>query len=182
MNPSRRDMVAVAAAAGATVVVAACGCGPSAGERAAAQPAIAKGPVDAGPYLDLVRNKGGGIDDRFAASHGFFIVTDTRLYAMSATCTHRRCPLKRSGEGIKCHCHGSTFTNKGEVTRGPASRQLPRFRVTLDAHDHVIVHTERPLVMPEQFDEDDAFIGIVFADANSAATDQTARQTRCCSA
>jgi cytochrome b6-f complex iron-sulfur subunit len=140
-SPNRREMIA-AAAAGATLVVAACGCGASADNAGAATNAISHGPVDVGPMSDYPTD---GVYDRFAESHGFFVVREgSRVFALSATCTHRKCPLKKYETGIKCRCHGSTFTADGKVTRGPASRDLPRFAVDRASNGQLVVHVDRP--------------------------------------
>ena len=134
-----------AAAAGATTaLVATCGCGTSATPSHSASdnaPARANGPVDAGFLAEYPSD---GVYDRFAASHEFFVVRENnRLFAISAICTHRHCPLRRFEDGIKCRCHGSTFTASGHVTRGPAKLDLPRYPIERTTAGRLLVHTER---------------------------------------
>ncbi|MCC6746124.1 MAG: Rieske 2Fe-2S domain-containing protein [Deltaproteobacteria bacterium] len=68
-------------------------------------------------------------------THRVYVVrTDEGLYALSAVCTHLGCitrydPAKR---GISCPCHGSRFTEKGEVVGGPAPRPLHRLALLLE--------------------------------------------------
>ena len=79
------------------------------------------------------------------ATHQVLLLADpdapgTGLTAVSLGCTHLGCGL-RPGPGdreLLCPCHGSAFELLGEggrvrapgrVLRGPASRDLPRFRV-----------------------------------------------------
>src|SRR5690242_15569232 len=98
MDLTRRQIL-TAAAAGATLTVAACGCGTSPAAGAAKAP-VAAGPVDIGTIGDYPMD---GVYDRFADSHDFFVVREgNRLFALSAICTHRECPLKLIHGGIKC--------------------------------------------------------------------------------
>ncbi len=54
--------------------------------------------------------------------------------ALSAICTHQRCPVKfvSSSEGFACPCHGSRYSSTGKVTHGPAQRNLSAVPVTKD--------------------------------------------------
>ena len=91
---------------------------------------------DLGPPAQLTNS----IDTRWLQSGGFFLVRDNnRLYALSATCTHKACPLTTKGDGILCPCHGSRFTNQGQVQTGPATAPLPRFGISIDQQGHVVV-------------------------------------------
>jgi Rieske Fe-S protein len=91
---------------------------------------------DLGPAAQLTQP----IDTRWLQSGGFFLVRDTnRLYALSATCTHKACPLTTKGEGILCPCHGSRFSKEGQVQTGPATTPLPRFNISINQEGHVVV-------------------------------------------
>jgi Rieske Fe-S protein len=80
------------------------------------------------------------IDTRWLQSGGFFLVRDNnRLYALSATCTHKACPLTTKGPDLLCPCHGSRFTKEGQVQTGPATTPLPRFNISINQEGHVIV-------------------------------------------
>lgn len=58
--------------------------------------------------------------------------TETHAYrAISAVCTHQSCEVRFQNGGIRCPCHGSSFTLSGEVTRGPAKKPLPVYNVTV---------------------------------------------------
>ena len=126
MNPTRRQFVIVS-----SVTLAGCAGTPP----QAVQPLVA--PVDAGPISDYAHD---GIYGNFRTQGFFLIRRGGQLDAVSAVCTHRACGLKqRPDRGFLCPCHGSTFDPAGHVTRGPATRDLPRYRVTIDANGHVIV-------------------------------------------
>lgn len=79
--------------------------------------------VDVGPAKNYDVN---GVYSRFR-DQGFFLVhRNGKLFALSAYCTHRRCKLTAESDGsFYCKCHGSTFDPVGQVTGGPARRDLP---------------------------------------------------------
>ena len=101
--------------------------------------APSKGEFDAG---DVAAFAAQGIHGETAATHGFFLVRrGSRLFAPSATCTHQGAPLSASGSRIVCARHGSLFNDEGAVRKGPARIPLPRFAISLDEQNHVIVDT-----------------------------------------
>jgi len=53
------------------------------------------------------------------------------IYAVTTVCTHRGCALGLDGDRLACPCHGAAFDLEGRVLRGPATRQLEHYRVTL---------------------------------------------------
>ena len=67
-----------------------------------------------------------GLYDKFR-DQGFFVVRKgEKLFAISSSCTHRRCKLTaESNRSFYCPCHGSKFDPNGKVTTGPARRDLP---------------------------------------------------------
>jgi len=70
------------------------------------------------------------------------------LYAMSAACTHQGCLVSVVGgppQSLSCSCHGSTFSNTGAVTRGPARAPLQHFQVQVDASGSVTVSDGVPV-------------------------------------
>jgi len=131
MELSRRQFVILTSAL-------ACGCQSTGG------PAVAPVPreVDAGPVAQF---QSPGVYDKFK-SEGFFVVRNQdRLFALSAICTHRQCPIDTApGQSYRCKCHGSTFDPSGKVTKGPASQDLPTFATTIDSRSHLIVHVGTP--------------------------------------
>jgi cytochrome b6-f complex iron-sulfur subunit len=52
--------------------------------------------------------------------------------ALLLQCTHKACELSPSGKELHCPCHGSVFSNRGEVLESPAERPLRRFTVSSD--------------------------------------------------
>ena len=144
MNVSRRELIVLAAVAG----LGGCAAHPDEGSESGAS--FVRGPVDAGSIADYSHD---GIYGRYRDSAGFFVIRQSgRLYAQSAVCTHRACRIKPKGnDGFVCPCHGSTFTREGEVTQGPARRNLPRFAIQQSPEGRLVVHTDRPLT-PEELD------------------------------
>lgn len=53
---------------------------------------------------------------------------DTFL-AFLAACTHQGCPVRPADSGFSCPCHGSAFDGNGQVTAGPATKQLVKVPV-----------------------------------------------------
>lgn len=72
--------------------------------------------------------------------------------ALSATCTHLGCAVKKNlnADTYYCPCHGSKFGEKGEVTKGPANRALEWYEVRLGRDGRLIVDTEK-VVKADQF-------------------------------
>ena len=130
---NRRDfIVATAASFGACV---------SCPLHGAAEQAKKKEPVDVGGVADFPKD---AVYDRWAKEHSFFVVRKSgRLYAVSATCTHKRFALVLDDGQMKCPKHGSIFSNSGKPTKAPAKKSLPRFGIRLDARRHVIVDPAR---------------------------------------
>ena len=94
--------------------------------------------VDAGPIDDLAPE---GIIERFRDQGFFLIRRGGKLVALSAICTHRYCKLNSLPDrSFVCKCHGSTFDAAGQVTTGPAKRDLPVFATSVDDRRHLIVH------------------------------------------
>jgi cytochrome b6-f complex iron-sulfur subunit len=63
------------------------------------------------------------------------------LYAISLVCTHLGCIVSlNSKEGqFDCPCHGSQFTLEGKVTRAPAPKPLPWFKITAQPSGSLMV-------------------------------------------
>jgi nucleotide-binding universal stress UspA family protein len=69
----------------------------------------------------------GGIVERRGEKIAVYVDQDGEQHFMSARCTHMGCTVAwNPGEGtFDCPCHGSRFSNTGEVVNGPATRPLP---------------------------------------------------------
>ena len=75
------------------------------------------------PASDRLQFYGGG--DRV------FAVNPQKSEALSLTCTHQGCTVHPNENGeFHCPCHGAVYDSTGKVIRGPAQRDLPRFKVT----------------------------------------------------
>ncbi|HEY9804352.1 MAG TPA: FAD-dependent oxidoreductase [Leptolyngbyaceae cyanobacterium] len=65
----------------------------------------------------------GAADEVFAVESG----SDT---AVSLTCTHQGCTVKKAANGnFRCPCHGAEFAADGKVLKGPAKRDLQKLQV-----------------------------------------------------
>jgi nitrite reductase/ring-hydroxylating ferredoxin subunit len=92
--------------------------------------------IDAGPANLYAAD---GIYDKFR-DQGFFLVrANGKLVALSSYCTHRICKVNaQKDHTFLCKCHGSTFTEEGKVTEGPAKRDLPILPLTT-SNGHLLV-------------------------------------------
>lgn len=84
--------------------------------------------VDANPYLNEPRQ------DKltfYGAGDRVYAVNDNQQQALSLTCTHQGCTVHANEDGeFHCPCHGAVFDKDGHVLRGPAKRDLARYKVT----------------------------------------------------
>ena len=58
--------------------------------------------------------------------------------AVSTRCMHRGCQVEPVAGHLVCPCHGSEYTNTGEVLKGPTQRPLRKFGVTVE-DDRVVI-------------------------------------------
>jgi nitrite reductase/ring-hydroxylating ferredoxin subunit len=122
--------------------------------------------LDVGPLDDF---RASGIHDPLGRGRRFFLVNrGGRLFAVSATCTHRRVKLVTKGGSFKCPRHGSTFTAEGKVTRAPARRSLPRYGIRVTRQGRVVVDPSRVFAQ-DAWDEAAAFVAV-----DRAGTDEKA--------
>lgn len=93
--------------------------------------------IDAGPVDDYAKD---GVYDAYR-SLGFFVIRrGSELMALSSFCTHRQVQLKAEPDcSFYCRRHGSTFDPNGHVTKGPASRNLPKLSTSVSSSGHLLV-------------------------------------------
>ena len=82
----------------------------------------------------------------FALESLLLIRSQDSLAAMALTCTHERCALKMEREvsadvAFSCPCHGSLFSERGDVLKGPATEPIPWYEVSVDDHNMIVVNT-----------------------------------------
>ncbi|KAB8331353.1 FAD-dependent oxidoreductase [Scytonema tolypothrichoides VB-61278] len=66
----------------------------------------------------------------FGAADEVFALSDNSQEAISLTCTHQGCTVKMAEDGkFHCPCHGAVFAADGKVLKGPAQRDLSKFKV-----------------------------------------------------
>ena len=58
-------------------------------------------------------------------------INEKEYKALWMRCTHQGTELQASGDRLQCPAHGSEFTNKGNVSNGPADKNLRSFPVTV---------------------------------------------------
>lgn len=77
----------------------------------------------AASHDDLAKGQGRVVADRHVA---LYRDEEGSLHAVSSVCTHVGCEVEWNGDEKvwDCPCHGSRFSPKGEVLRGPAMRPL----------------------------------------------------------
>jgi len=58
-------------------------------------------------------------------------VTGEGIIAISLVCTHLGCTVEenKEGEGFTCPCHGSRYNKDGRLLKGPANKDLIRYRI-----------------------------------------------------
>ena len=76
-------------------------------------PAFAKGPVDVGPKADYSKD---GVIDKFAKSNRVLVIRhDGKIYAPTATCTHKNCAVKLKGVAVTAGAKAAILAAGGSV-------------------------------------------------------------------
>ncbi len=79
----------------------------------------------------------------------FYLVRldDSGFMAIYRRCTHLGCAVPYDpGEGkFVCPCHGSAFTQDGEVLNQPAPRPLDLFTLSINAEGEILIDTGLPI-------------------------------------
>ncbi|BAY62393.1 putative phytoene dehydrogenase Rieske iron-sulfur component [Calothrix brevissima NIES-22] len=66
----------------------------------------------------------------FGAADEVFAASKESETAISLTCTHQGCTVKKADDGkFHCPCHGAVFAADGKVLKGPANRDLAKFKI-----------------------------------------------------
>ncbi|MBD2182515.1 FAD-dependent oxidoreductase [Aerosakkonema funiforme] len=66
----------------------------------------------------------------FGAGDEVFAAKSGGTEAISLTCTHQGCTVQKQANGeFHCPCHGAVFDADGKVVKGPAQRDLPRYKI-----------------------------------------------------
>ncbi|MBT3323444.1 MAG: Rieske 2Fe-2S domain-containing protein [Anaerolineae bacterium] len=67
--------------------------------------------------------------------------------AIYRRCTHLGCavPFDQATGKFTCPCHGSVFTNEGDVLNQPAPRPLDLFALSMNEEGEIIVNTSSPI-------------------------------------
>lgn len=63
---------------------------------------------------------------------------DGGFSAVSTRCMHRGCQVEPVADHLVCPCHGSEYTNVGEVLKGPTQLPLRRLPVTVE-QDRILI-------------------------------------------
>lgn len=134
---SRRELLQGLGVAAIGALVVAAGCG----QQGSSLPTAASSSCGAGECIDLsmAENKpltttgGAMLVDTAGDTIMVVRVSDTKVVALSAICTHAGCSMDYiPGQTvIDCACHGSQFATDGSVLRGPAVRPLRVYNVTM---------------------------------------------------
>jgi cytochrome b6-f complex iron-sulfur subunit len=122
----------------AMIGAVAIGCG-SALARAADPAPEPTGKVDGGDAASYPE----GLSDKLLPQGIIVIRKGNKLVAASGTCTHRKCAVKLIEGQPRCPCHGSRYDAEGKVTKGPASKPLPRYAVSIEAGKLTIDASQR---------------------------------------
>jgi carotenoid phi-ring synthase / carotenoid chi-ring synthase len=104
--------------------------------------------VDKNPSLALESSSNSV--DFYGAGDKVFATNPQTKEAISLTCTHQGCTVQRSENGeFHCPCHGAVYDKNGRVLRGPAKRDLARFKVAQQQPDRVqLVATQAKTTNP----------------------------------
>jgi cytochrome b6-f complex iron-sulfur subunit len=92
-------------------------------------------PLDLGPITAIKEGQ-----THLEIERVILIRSRDQIRAVSAICTHQTCVLRVETAGFICPCHGSEFDALGRVTKGPAARDLPWYKLSLTPEGHLLCH------------------------------------------
>jgi Rieske Fe-S protein len=88
--------------------------------------------LDSYPELGAI---GGAVEIEFSGDPGDLVIVrsgEHAIVALSSTCTHLGCTVRKEPSFFRCPCHGSTYDLEGNVVRGPAEHPLERYLAQLN--------------------------------------------------
>jgi Rieske Fe-S protein len=151
MEMNRRQFVIAATAASACIAG-----GMSCEAHAASADPTPKQPVECGSVSDYSHD---GAFDTFAKDKRIMLVRKSgRLYATTATCSHRNCVIKSVANDLRCPCHGSRFTLDGTVAKGPAQESLVRYGIS-SSNGKIVVDPTKKFAQ-NQWDDPQCFVSV----------------------
>lgn len=116
--------------------------------------------VERNPFLNIDR----GAIEYYGAGDRMFASAPEGREAVSLTCTHQGCTVQLADDGkFHCPCHGAVFDRQGQLEKGPATRDLPRFQV--------VQRQENQLQLVAMVKAEDASPSLLKADYYVFATD-----------
>jgi nitrite reductase/ring-hydroxylating ferredoxin subunit len=93
--------------------------------------------IDAGPITDYAKD---GAYDKLSDSKKIIIVREgSKIYALTAICTHKMGTVKLKGGQLVCSKHNSHFDNEGKPHSGPAKAALFHLGISQSADGHIMV-------------------------------------------
>ena len=66
---------------------------------------------------------------------------NNKYSAVLLRCTHKGCEVSPAGDLLICPCHGSVYSNTGEVLQPPADKDLYHFSIKTDS-DNIYINVE----------------------------------------
>jgi nitrite reductase/ring-hydroxylating ferredoxin subunit len=161
---NRRKFVILATVAAASTACAACFAeaadAPTTAEGKKEEgkpPPPNKGTVNVGKKTKYAKD---GVSDEFAKSNRVLVVRhEGKIYAPTATCTHKNAALKLKDGNIVCPNHGSRFSVQGTSTKGPAKGSLYRYGISVNADGDIIVNKEKQFAEKE-WDKEGSYIPV----------------------
>lgn len=88
----------------------------------------------------------------FVEEQKIFVYRDHEgVRAVSAVCTHLGCTVLRTIDGFECPCHGSCYSDTGDVLSGPAPTALEWYRVGKAPDGMIVVDLDATAGAEEKF-------------------------------
>ena len=102
------------------------------------------GEFNLGPYADF---PAGSVTPVEAGRFYLVRLDDGGFLAIYRRCTHLGCavPFDQASGQFVCPCHGSVFTNEGDVLNQPAPRPLDLFSLSVNDAGELVVDTSSPI-------------------------------------
>lgn len=76
--------------------------------------------------------------DKFNFPICIYKLSENNYSAVLMECTHKSCELQPHGDYLICPCHGSEFSNLGNVQNPPAEQNLQTFKINTD-HENIYI-------------------------------------------